>query len=120
DGKLDVSSTLGEGTTFTVSLPIAYEINKVKENEMTKKPAVLKDQANILQFPQPLSKDNRKILVVDDEIVNVQVLMNQLTLQGYDIYTSLRGEDVFSLVEKNDIDLVILDIMMPGMSGYEV
>src|SRR5699024_5912931 len=61
-----------------------------------------------------------KDLVVDDEIVNVQVLMNQLSLHGYEVLTSLRGEDVFSLVEKNDIDLVILDIMMPGMSGYEV
>src|SRR5699024_8480740 len=94
DGKLDVSSRPGEGTTFTVSLPIAYETNKVKANDIKEKPAVLKDQSNILQFSQPLNKENRKILVVDDEIVNVQVLMNQLTLQGYDIYTSLRGEDV--------------------------
>src|SRR5699024_10270076 len=72
------------------------------------------------QFPQPLNVENPKILVVDDEVVNVQVLMNQLSLHGYDVKTSLRGENVFKIVEENKIDLIILDIMMPGMSGYEV
>src|SRR5699024_2262287 len=72
------------------------------------------------QFPQPLNVENPKILVVDDEVVNVQVLMNQLSLHGYDVKTSLRGENVFKIVEENKIDLIILDIMMPGMSGYAV
>lgn len=120
DGKLDVVSTVGEGTTFTVSLPIQYEIQTNKSKEIQTEKDVLKEQTNILQFPHPVNQESSKILVVDDEVVNVQVLMNQLSLHGYEVLTSLRGEDVFDIVEKNQIDLLILDIMMPGMSGYEV
>src|SRR5699024_1061769 len=119
DGKLDVVSTVGEGTTFTVSLPIQYEIQTNNFKEIQTEKNVLKEQTNILQFPHPVNQESSKILVVDDEVVNVQVLMNQLSLHGYEVLTSLRGEDVFDIVEKKQIDLLILDIMMPGMSGYE-
>lgn len=120
DGKLDVQSKEGEGTTFTISLPIQYELEIDQPEEITTEKSVLKEHSNILQFPQPFNKESSKVLVVDDDVVNVQVLMNQLSLQGYEVLTSLRGEDVFDIVENNQIDLVILDIMMPGMSGYEV
>lgn len=119
DGKLDVSSKVGQGTTFTISLPIAEEY-PVDKTTSTLPEQVLQEESNVLQFPQPLNKEEPKILVVDDEVVNVQVLMNQLSLHGYDVYTSLRGEQVFELVKKNNFDLIILDIMMPGMSGYEI
>src|SRR5699024_11981529 len=66
------------------------------------------------------SEKRPTILVADDEYVNLQVLMNQLSLEGYDVITVLRGEDVFQVVEEREIDLVILDIMMPGKSGYDV
>src|SRR5699024_3472891 len=80
DGKLDVSSIVGEGTTFTVSLPIDYEIQVNGAQEIQTEIDVLKEQSNILQFPLPFNQESSKILVVDDEIVNVQVLMNQLSL----------------------------------------
>lgn len=120
DGTLNVTSTVGEGTTFTVSLPMREEIESEQRFEIKTEKDILKKQSNVLQFPQPLNVENPKILVVDDEVVNVQVLMNQLSLHGYDVKTSLRGENVFKIVEENKIDLIILDIMMPGMSGYEV
>src|SRR5690625_839054 len=46
--------------------------------------------------------------------------MNHLSLEGYDVLTALHGDHVFEILKENDIDLLILDIMMPGMSGYEV
>lgn len=120
DGTLNVKSTIGNGSTFSISLPIAYEMETEDVKDMLTNHNVLKEPSNILQFPQPVNKENPTILVVDDEVVNVQVLMNHLSLQGYDVLTSLRGEKVIDIVAKNDIDLIVLDIMMPGMSGYEV
>lgn len=78
------------------------------------------NQVETLQHPQITKENSPKILVADDELVNLQVLMNHLSLKGYEVLTVLRGEEVFQLIEENDIDLLILDIMMPGMSGYEV
>ena len=61
-----------------------------------------------------------KILVADDEPVNLQVLMNQLTLEGYEVITASNGEEVLRIIDEQSIELLILDIMMPKMSGYEV
>ncbi len=62
----------------------------------------------------------KEILIVDDEpsvVVALQFLMEQ---QGYDVLAAKRGEDALDLIYKYKPDLVILDIMLPGIDGYEV
>lgn len=61
-----------------------------------------------------------KILVVDDEKINLQVITNILTIQNYNIDTATNGLNALNLAKKNSYDLILLDIMMPKMSGYEV
>ncbi|MCF6299034.1 MAG: response regulator [Thiomicrorhabdus sp.] len=60
------------------------------------------------------------ILIVDDVSDNIQVAMSILKEKSYQFSFALNGEQALKLVAKNDFDLILLDIMMPGMSGYEV
>ena len=60
-----------------------------------------------------------KILVVDDEVEVVRLLENFLTSKGYEVYTALNGADALALVKKVKPDIVLLDIMMPGMGGID-
>lgn len=62
----------------------------------------------------------KKILVVDDDELNLKLLSTQLSLKGYSIYTADNGKAALDIVEKNNPDLILLDIMMPEMDGYEV
>ena len=62
-----------------------------------------------------------KVLVVDDEPVNVQVLENHLALSDYAVRHASSGPEALALVEKGFMpDLILLDVMMPRMSGFEV
>ncbi|MGD8909048.1 MAG: response regulator [Chromatiales bacterium] len=61
-----------------------------------------------------------KILVVDDSTANLQLLMNLLTEQGYTVYPASDGELALEFVQSKLPDLILLDIRMPGMDGYEV
>ena len=63
---------------------------------------------------------NKKILIVDDEpgvAVAIQFLMEQ---QGHSVLVAQRGEDALDLIYKYKPNLVLLDIMLPGISGWEV
>ena len=60
------------------------------------------------------------ILIVDDVIENIQVAMNILKEDSYNFSYAKSGEDALSLLKENSFDLVLLDIMMPGIDGYEV
>lgn len=64
--------------------------------------------------------NNKKILIVDDSTTNIFLLENLLSESGFDVYTALTGRDALNLVEKKQPDIVLLDIMMPEMSGYDV
>ena len=61
-----------------------------------------------------------RVLVVDDDPVNLRVLRNHLRLHNYAIVEALNGRRALELVEAEAFDLVLLDVMMPGLSGYEV
>ncbi len=61
-----------------------------------------------------------KILIVDDVIDNIQVAMNILKEDGYDFSYAKSGHDALVLARKNHFDLILLDVMMPGIDGYEV
>jgi class 3 adenylate cyclase len=61
-----------------------------------------------------------RILVVDDTPVNLKLLADLLGAKGYGVVTAAAGPEALEKVEKEHPDLVLLDVMMPGMSGYEV
>jgi len=60
------------------------------------------------------------ILIVDDNPKNLQVLGNYLKLDGYLVEFAMNGETALDWTRKTEFDLILLDIMMPGMDGFEV
>ncbi|MFA5276392.1 MAG: response regulator, partial [Candidatus Omnitrophota bacterium] len=60
------------------------------------------------------------ILVVDDQLQNIELLEAYLVPQGYEVFRASSGEEAMEKLSNNSIDLVLLDIMMPKMSGLEV
>ena len=63
---------------------------------------------------------NEKILVIDDEISIRQILETRLSIRGYEVILAANGEDALSLFRQEQPNLVILDLMLPKIDGYEV
>lgn len=61
-----------------------------------------------------------RVLVVDDIMANVKLLEAKLTAEYFDVVTALSGQEALDLIEENHPDIILLDIMMPGMDGFEV
>ncbi len=61
-----------------------------------------------------------KILVVDDRIENLELIEAMLEAEGYHVITAENGQTALELIEQESIDLVLLDILMPGMDGFDV
>ena len=64
--------------------------------------------------------DSPKVLVVDDTPANVKLLADLLAAKGFGVATAANGEEALAQVAKATPDIVLLDVMMPGMSGYDV
>jgi two-component system sensor histidine kinase ChiS len=123
-GTIRVASTPGEGSQFTVTLPVS----EVEREPVTPIAAVSEQADSDWLTAQPtlnsVLQTNRdshvKILVVDDEPVNLQVLANLLQLQQYEVVLTASGREALTLLEQGAVpDLILLDVMMPGMTGYE-
>jgi DNA-binding response OmpR family regulator len=67
-----------------------------------------------------MMKDKSVILLVDDQFQNIELLEAYLVPQGYEIVKAASGEEALEKLLHNQIDLVLLDVMMPKMSGIEV
>ncbi|MCC3407246.1 MAG: response regulator [Microcoleus sp. PH2017_10_PVI_O_A] len=143
-GKIYAESKIGMGSRFTFTLPVSPEtihpsesgINQQlaaptqdSESENNRNKTYLSCDWNLPKpAPNPLEQatallevEKFKLLIVDDDPINLQVLNNQLSLQNYSVIQALNGEQALSLLESGvHFDLIILDIMMPRMSGYEV
>ncbi|MBI1921110.1 MAG: response regulator [Geobacter sp.] len=62
----------------------------------------------------------KKILCVDDDVLNIRLLEGILAGEGYGIMSARDGETALRILEEGDIDLVLLDVVMPSMDGFEV
>jgi DNA-binding response OmpR family regulator len=61
-----------------------------------------------------------RILIVDDDPVIVRLLQINFRLEGYEVDTASRGEEALQRVKEHLPDVVVLDVMMPGLDGWEV
>lgn len=68
----------------------------------------------------PVSEDRLSILAVDDDPVNLNVLSSLLSTERYDVVKAGSGYEALSLLDTREWDLIISDVMMPRMSGYEL
>lgn len=119
-GKIWLESKLGQGSTFFFTLDPSDE--EPETSAVVIRPAEVTLEMDLdMTVPLQENAGRFRILIVDDEPVNRKVLVNILGMAGYSI---LEAEDGFKalevLNERNDIDLVLLDVMMPRMSGYQV
>ena len=62
---------------------------------------------------------NKRILVVEDHEENRRIMRDLLTSAGYEMIEAITGEEGVTLVERERPDLVLMDIQLPGLDGYE-
>jgi class 3 adenylate cyclase len=101
------------------------EIDRVIETAAASPVAIV---GNVLQTIKPLgdaaladpNRVENRILVVDDNAANRDLLTRRLQREGYRVTSAAGGADALALIAAESFDLVLLDLMMPGMSGFEV
>jgi two-component system sensor histidine kinase ChiS len=121
-GEIRVESEPGKGSTFFITLhegeksgAATYKISAEDSINRFSKELPLVSSDTGIEF------SGSRILVVDDEPVNLQILINQLTKEKYSVQFLTNGEEAISAIESGaEFDLVLLDVMMPVISGFDV
>jgi len=113
-GTIDVESTYGEGSTFTLCIPQKV-MNEAKLGSISLENDEDRGKSSIgtVKFP------GVKALAVDDNRVNLKVISKVLNVYNMDVSTAGDGETAVELCKVNDFDIILMDQMMPVMDGIE-
>jgi len=107
DGTIEVDSTPGKGTIFSIQIPYRKGNPDNLKKESTKQLAI------------PIWFHKLHFLIVDDEEFNLYLIKNILNTWGVSYTEAYNGQEAVDLAMKNSYDLILIDIRMPVMDGYE-
>lgn len=115
NGTIDVDSKLGEGTTFTVKLPLQYVVRTQADKNVTDNGT----DNNIIKNNQSLS--DIKVMVVDDNQYNREIACELLRENGAHIIECASGSEAVDYIKYRNgiVDIILMDVCMPGMDGFE-
>lgn len=122
-GKVHVESVYGTGSSFKVTLPLYEdELDEVESVETINDDYPIKSYGvkYSLEKEMPNYIDSHTVLIVDDELSNRRVMADIISDMGLNIIFAENGKDAIITVEKNKVDLIVLDFMLPDMSGDQV
>lgn len=112
-GRIDVDSTLGEGSIFTLLIPtntmVAGTIDIHAESDMQDLPS-----------PNQMIGQGQKILAVDDDIDTLSLIERTLAKDGIEVITCTNGKDAIKSAIEHKPAAITLDILMPGMNGWQI
>ena len=115
NGTIDVDSKLGEGTTFTVKLPLQYVVRTQADKNITDNGT----DNNIIKNDQSLS--DIKVMVVDDNQYNREIACELLRENGAHIIECASGSEAVDYIKYRNgiVDIILMDVCMPDMDGFE-
>jgi len=120
-GTINFISKSGEGTTFSFTLQSAAMPPSESAIPQVDRFADLNSKFELITDIGADSASGARVMIVDDDIINLQLLLNQLTREGYFVSSFTDGEKALeSLGSGTKYDIILLDVMMPVISGYEV
>ncbi len=109
-GKINVQSSYGYGSLFVIN--VNQKISKMDK-------PLNEDKKSVINTSNVMLKD-KKVLIVDDNILNIKVAKRALLPLEMTIDESLDGKESINMIRKNNYDVILMDIMMPDFSGEEV
>ncbi|WP_313957985.1 ATP-binding response regulator [Paenibacillus xylanexedens] len=132
-GELSVQSILGQGTTFFILFPPEDHSSQPAQPDYTEEPVIYENALMVEPvLVAPLVQESTyrsspdsdqlmaSILAVDDDPVNLRVLRAMLADEPYHIQLVASANEALQLLDTKTWDLLITDVMMPQMSGYEL
>lgn len=107
-GDISVSSKTGEGSIFTIK--VEYKEGNIDDIEKLENKKIISIANHDKKY---------KILVVDDKVENLKVTVNLLNVVGFETIEAVDGKDAIEKLSNNRPDLILMDMRMPVMDGYE-
>ena len=107
-GTIEISSEPNHGTKIEIYLPKYQGLEKNVTEE------------KIINDEKDLPLGNEAVLVVDDELPLLSLVTEILTKQGYTVYCAENGEQALEILKTQSVELMLSDVIMPGMDGYQL